>query len=1094
MAQLDKTFPTNDCSMCILSPKLVEASRHPNIELMTNSEVVNLDGEKGDFKVNVVKHPRYIDEDKCIGCGQCAEKCPVRVPNEFDEGMGDRKAIFVPFPQAVPLIYKIDRDNCLFFKKGVCKVCQKVCPAEAINYDQQPEDIELNVGAVIVTTGYDQIAPEVRKEYGFGKFKNIIHALQFERLLSASGPSGGKIIRPSDNALPKKIIFIQCVGSRDINNCDYCSRVCCMYAIKTAVIAKEHEPLIEDIKILYMDIRTYGKDFETYYHRAEDEVGIKFVHGRPAEVVEDPETKDILVKVGHIQNEYIEELRAELVVLCAAIVPSKGTAKLAEVLGIELDKSGFFKERHINGWPVDSTRDGIYIAGCCTSPKDIPDSVAEASAAAARAAQTITEERIFETEEPKEVTDIELQEDPRVGVFVCHCGINIGGIVDVPGVVRYAETLPNVIIAEDNLFSCSEDTQRHMQDVIQKHKLNRVVVASCTPRTHEPIFRNTCKKAGINPYLFEMANIRDQCSWVHMKDPESATEKAKDLVRMAVARAKLLSPLEPRKVEVERSALVIGGGIAGIESAINISKQGYQVTLVEKMGFLGGRVAQLGEMFPENAVANDVLQEKYRLLVENNVNILTKSTVSKVEGFIGNFEITITQRPRGVDIEKCNECGKCKEVCPVKSTYIFDRKLSRRKAIYEYPNGWPNAYNIVNEDCTRCGECIKVCEAGAITENILQPQENQELKIKVGTIVIAIGAEMYKPEGEYSYVDDPTDIGKLTVISNLGLARLLNPQGPTNGEFIVNERKPDSAAFILCVGSRDPFCKPLAKRIGAERESIGDCSRYCCHTTMKQAIQLRKQGVQVYILYVDIRTYGEGGEEMYRSAARQGVQFIKYGFENKPKVKDLGGKAEILVFDKLLGENIKLEVDSVILALGMVARYPDTPELLKLLKVPQCGSGFCMERHVKLAPLETNTDGIYLAGCLQSPKSIAETLAQGAGSAAKAAIPLARGEAVSEPVISKIEEDKCTGCGTCEMICPYKAIQVDTEEMKAKVIEVLCKGCGSCAASCPEKAITIQHFTDQQLIAQGIAAIIDESDEKAVKEGTGEDKLEEGAV
>jgi heterodisulfide reductase subunit A-like polyferredoxin len=1097
MAQLDKTFPTNDCAMCILSPKLVAAARHPNIELITNAEVTKLEGEKGNFKVQITKHPKFVDEEKCIGCGQCAEKCPVRVPNEFDEGMGDRKAIYVPFPQAVPLIYKIDKENCLYFNKGVCKVCKKVCPADAPDFEQETEFIDINAGAVIVTTGYDQIAPEVKKEYGYGQYKNIIHALQFERILSASGPTGGKLLRPSDNSIPKKIAFIQCVGSRDINQCDYCSRVCCMYAIKTAVIAKEHEPSIEEIEILYMDIRTYGKDFEQYYHRAEDEVGIKFSHGRPAEVAEDPDTKDIVIKVGHITEERVEELKANLVVLCAAIVPSKGTAELAEVLGIDLDKWGFFKEKHINGWPIDSTREGIYIAGCCTSPKDIPDSVAEASAAAARAAQTIPEENRFLETELSQIELIDVSGEPRVGVFVCHCGINIGGIVDVPQVTDYVKTIPGVAYAEHNLFSCSEDTQRHIQDMIKEHKLNRVIVASCTPRTHEPIFRDTCEKAGLNPYLFEMANIRDQCSWVHMHEPEEATEKAKDLVNMAVARSKLLQPLQPKKVDVEKSALVIGGGIAGIESAIDLSNQGYNVTLVEKMAFLGGRVAQLAQMFPEDQSAVEVLDEKYKLLVDNNVNILTKSTVTDVKGFIGNFEITITQRPRGVDIEKCNECGECAKICPVRSAYIFDRHLSKRKAVYEYPNGWPKAYNIVEQDCTQCGECAKVCPTGAITEEVTKPPENKDITIKVGTIVVAIGAEMYKPEGEYCYHDDPELIegGKLTVISNLGLARLLNPQGPTNGEFIVNDRKPESVAFILCVGSRDPFCKPLDKRTGADRESIGDCSRYCCHTTMKQAIQLRKQGVKVYVLYVDIRTYGEYGEEMYRSAAKQGVQFLKYSFDNKPKVKDLGGEAEIEVFDHLTGDIVKLNVDTVVLALGMVARYPDTPDLLKLLKVPQCGSGFCMEKHVKLAPLETNTDGIYLAGCLQSPKSIAETLAQGSGSAAKAAIPLSQGQAIAEPAISSVDEELCTGCGTCEMICPYNAIRVDMEDVKAKVMDVLCKGCGSCSASCPEKAITMLHFTDEQLIAQGIAAIVEEPQEDTSKDKPENDEtVKEGAT
>ncbi len=495
MAQLDKTFPTNDCAMCILSPKLVEAGRHPNIEILSNSEVLECEGEGGDFKVKVLKHARYVDENKCTGCGACAEKCPAKVPSEFDFGMAKRKAIYVPFPQAVPLKFTIDKDNCVYFQKGKCRNCEKTCTRGAINFEQEDVEIELDVGAVIVATGYDFLDPSTLPQYKYGQYDNIISSIEFERLMNASGPTQGKILRPSDGEPPKSIVFIQCAGSRDINACKYCSAVCCMHSIKEAMIAKEHDPNIEDIHILYMDVRAYGKHFESYYLRARDEINVDFVRGRPAEIIEDMDTNDIYVRVGDIRRGEMKEIKSDLVILSTTAVPNKNNKKLAEILDIELDDDGFFKERHINALPIDSSKPGIYIAGCALGPKDIPDSVADASAAAARALYWMRDElgggkRQSETIVPENELE---QKEPRIGVFVCHCGINIGGIVDVPSVVEHVKTLPNVVYAEENLYTCSEDSQKHMAEMIKEKNLNRVVVASCTPKTHEPLFRDTCQ-------------------------------------------------------------------------------------------------------------------------------------------------------------------------------------------------------------------------------------------------------------------------------------------------------------------------------------------------------------------------------------------------------------------------------------------------------------------------------------------------------------------------------------------------------------------------------------------------------------------------
>jgi heterodisulfide reductase subunit A len=637
MSKLDKTFPTNDCSACILSPKLVECGRHININLLTLSELKSLRGEPGAFRAVVSEKPRYVDIEKCIACGACAEKCPKKVRDEFNLGLGKRKAVYLKYPQAVPLKYAIDPQSCIWLRKpGRCGACAKVCPTGAINLDDTPKDHTLEVGAVILATGFRPYDPSQLDFTGYGRLPNVITAMEFERLLSPSGPTMGHMERPSDRKEPRRIAWLQCVGSRDINRCGhgYCSAVCCMYAIKQAVIAREHTRDELNTSIFFMDMRTHGKGFEQYYQRAKD-TGVGFHRARVHSVLPAPHSDDLLLRYVDESGEVREE-EHDLVVLSVGLELAPQTAELAGRLGVDLDADGFIATEPFD--PVSTNRSGVFVCGAVSGPKDIPQSVMDASAAAQEVEKLLSTSRWTETrtkEFPPERNVF--AEPPRIGVFVCSCGINIGSVVDVPAVTEHARRLPGVVFAQHNLFSCSQDTINQMAKTIRTEGLNRVVVASCSPRTHEPLFQATLREAGINKYLFEMANIRDQDSWVHRDAPEAATEKAKDLVRMAVARVMGKNALSYNSVPVTKSALVVGGGVAGMTTALSLSGQGFPVTLVEKGETLGGNARKLYRTW-EGREVQPYLEELVQI-VENHpgIDVRRGTTVQTVEGSVGQF-------------------------------------------------------------------------------------------------------------------------------------------------------------------------------------------------------------------------------------------------------------------------------------------------------------------------------------------------------------------------------------------------------------------------------------------------------------------------
>ena len=635
MVKLDKTFPTNDCSICISAPKMVETSRHENIDLLTYSEVKEVKGNAGGFDVTIWKRTKYVDPNECTGCGDCEEACPVEVPNEFDESLSSRKAIYVEYPQSVPLTYTIDYANCVG-----CGACERVCDAGAIQFLEKSEEHHIEVGSIVVATGFEMMEPDVwREEYGYGEYDDVVTALEYERLLSSSGPTEGTVRKPSDGEEPESVAWIQCVGSRcKQKGMPYCSRVCCMYATKEASITVGDNPDIETF-IHYMDLRAYGKDFQQYYDQAKKK-GVSYLRGRPSRVYRTGEGK-LAVEYEDTERGEVTTNEVDMVVLSAAIVPASGNRQLADILGVELDENGFFRSRDSLTAPMESTREGIYLAGCSQSPKDIPDSVAQGSGAAARALMPIRNRpRKGRPEKPAErdVSD----EEPRIGVFVCHCGKNIANYLDVPGVADAVKNMPGVVHVDDTMFACSEDAQAKIKDAIEEHGLNRIVVAACSPRTHADLFQDTMEEMGLNRYLFEMANIRNQCSWVHSDDAKRATEKAKLLTRMAVAKAARLAALQEHEIDVGDHTLVVGGGPAGMQTSLSLARAGQHVTLVEREDELGGKLLRLNTLFPTDIDAGKLAQDLARdVREEENITVMTSAEIEDVEGYIGNYEVSI---------------------------------------------------------------------------------------------------------------------------------------------------------------------------------------------------------------------------------------------------------------------------------------------------------------------------------------------------------------------------------------------------------------------------------------------------------------------
>jgi heterodisulfide reductase subunit A len=638
----------------------------------------------------------------------------------------------------------------------------------------------------------------------------------------------------------------------------------------------------------------------------------------------------------------------------------------------------------------------------------------------------------------------------RIGVYICHCGINIAATVDIEKVTAFARTLPHVTIARNYQYMCSDPGQDLIKNDIKNLGLDRIVVSACSPRMHEITYRNAVRSAGLNPYFFEMANIREQCSWVH-PSKEEGTKKAMDLIASAVAKVSLHEALEENEAAVTPRVLVIGGGIAGIQASLDVAHSGFEVYVVEKSPTLGGHLTQLDRTFPNLDETSAILSPKLEEVQKHPlIHPLTQSEVEEVEGFVGNFKVKVKHDPRYVDPEKCTCCKKCEEVCPVRVPSEFNMGLAERPAIYlPSPTAVPFSYVIDSNSCLffqkgECGKCKEICPEGAVQFE----EVGMEFQVEVGTIVVATGYDPFdpklKPEFGYGLYRN--------VMTALEFERLLSTSGPTQGKIEINGKEPKSIFFIQCVGSRD-------KTVGNEY-----CSRVCCMFTAKQAslVKDRIPDARVSICYIDIRAFGKGCEEFYEQAQKKGI-FYRKGIPSE--IYQRSGKLMIKAEDELLGEAYEEEADLVVLATGLTQRR-DADQLRSLLKLSQGPDHFYLEAHPKMRPLDTATDGIFLAGTCQGPKDISDTLAQAHGAASRATIPLFAGRVKIEPITAIVDQLMCAGCGLCEQVCEFRALKIDPYRKVMTVNEALCKGCGACNATCPSGAISLRHFKTEQIIAQ----------------------------
>lgn len=954
MTQLDRTFPTNNCDLCTLSPHLSETGRALRIDLRTMTRVVDVSGQSGSFEVTLTTSPRHIDTDRCTACGDCLRDHPDCV--RFTPGLDHRAPTCMRYPTAIPQAYSIDMDQCSDVEALVSS-----CPVGAILPNEQTTTVTETFGAIVLATGAEVYDPSPIAALGYSLQPDVVTSLEYERILSASGPTGGKLLRPSDGQPPKKVAWLQCVGSRarqPAQGASYCSSACCMFAIKEAIVTKERFGADIEAAIFNMDIRTSGKGYEAYYQRAKKEDGVRFVRCRTQNLVAD--------NAGSLQLRYLPEESDtfvtedfDMVVLSTGFFIPEDVRDLATRLEIDLNAHGFAHTDTFH--PVSTSRPGVYVAGLIEGPKDIPETMVQASAAACMAARHVAATPVAVTEDELPPERNVNDEALRVGVFVCECGENIGGVMNVDSLVAHAGTLGNVAHSENVGYGCSAESMDHIRETIAQKQLNRVVIGGCSPRTHLTRFQDLLRKAGLNRYLVDIVNLRDQDAWVHRKAPELATAKARDLVQMGVAAVQHARPLADHTLAMSQDVLVVGGGVAGMSAALSLAGQGFKVHLAERDNELGGEARKVRRTLEGDDVRAEIDKLVAATEGHDNIQVYKPALIVDHTGLPGKFKTGMQTGPQ-----------------------LFYRQIEH------------------------------------------------------GATILATGALANRPSlyllGDHDAVSTQHDIESL----------LEDDPAAVKGWSKV--------VMIQCAGSRTA--------------DNPDCSRICCQSSIKNALRILDVNpeARIWVLYRDMRTLGLQ-EDAYQEARRRGVLFVRYSLESPPKVEGADEKLRVTFSDPILGDDLSLLADRVLLSTGLVADDEGSEELARIFRLPRTADGYLLEDHIKLRPVDLPTLGFYVAGTAHSPKSIKESVAQAQAAASRVQTLLARGELNLGAAVARVDTARCASCLVCVRACPYDVPFINADGT-SEIDPALCHGCGICAAECPAKAIQLQQFDDDQILAK----------------------------